>query len=672
MKKILLGIFALILLAVPAYATTFYNETAEGGSLHYTWYQGGGEVFTGYNATQVLNGTGSVGTQVVSADKVSWSFLSSNVTDSSNITFSFAIRPDGNTNRFGMSDKDACTNAVDNSIAGLYFSGNNVYYIGGGGAGVIATHTANTWETYEFLFYMNATDSKYHFSIIRNGSVLTSSASCAGAGCDDLGCIKSGGGVGIQFLDGLVVMKDDGFSAFNITFNVVDSNSTLLSNVFLEFMTSGVNSSDNPAIIWSDYFIDNATPSVVEQIRVTDLDGLYGQKLTNLSIDQTTSNFSITMDINMFFCESPLNTTAYNFFIMDEENTTHNLTSIFNAVFTLNNAVAINLSESGRWNYSICLSPADQSFQADAYIQYTSEYGFTHRFYLQNSTVSNNTQNYTIYNYNSTTGVSDLKITVRNKNNYQYFENIIATLQRYYVGEGVWRSVQMDRTGDYGLLFYNIREENTDYKIIFKDADNHILQTTESMKFVCTAGVCELTYLLDPYDGEAVSDNLTIAISFDNETSNITVTWIDPTGTSTDVTTIVTKETMTGSLELCNETITGSSGVYECDVSGHTGTMLVKVRSNDGASITDELAEWFEVRPTKIYLLLGNAEGLLWSFIICLTIVGAGAFSPVAAVISLIFGLLVVFFLGLTNIITITSLIIAVVIGLVIGFKVRS
>jgi len=251
-------------------------------------------------------------------------------------------------------------------------------------------------------------------------------------------------------------------------------------------------------------------------------------------------------------------------------------------------------------------------------------------------------------------------------------ENIVGKLQRHYVGEGVWRTVQADKTGDYGNLHYNIYEEDTDYKLIFVDSQNNILETTQSMKFICTAGVCEITYMLLPVTDTDTIYNMTITPNYNNETGIITVTWADPDGFSATVYTYVTKETLTSSLVICNVTTTAAAGTHTCNISGLTGTFLLKVSSS--RSPTEyHLTEFFHVAPRMIGSLLSKGDSAFLSFGIIITIVAAGLlFSPVAALIMTVLGLIVIFFLGMMSAITFPVIVIVGIITIIISIKVKT
>jgi len=371
---------------------------------------------------------------------------------------------------------------------------------------------------------------------------------------------------------------------------------------------------------------------------------------------------NITLTINIFDEESPSTDLEANVEINMEY-----------WISSKSNSQNFSVEMNGSSKYSICLERVDSTIYTDTYIKYTTVNGFTHRYYLVNQSLTNTTLNISMYNFDTTTDISDLRITTRYFD-YTYFPNIIGKLQRRYVAEDVWRTVQMDESGSYGLIFYNIKEEDTDYRIIFQDRNNHVLKTTENMKFSCTSGLCEIVFLLDPYAAGAVSPGITYNYEYDNSTGIITLNWDDPLGLTSTVRLLVVKETMAGSLVICDEEKSGATGTTTCDVGAYTGMLLLKVYSS--ASPEESLfTDWIDVRRQFLGNLInteyGSTEGVIWTFGVLVTIVMTGLISPVFAIISMIFGLIVIFFFGIFTPLTMTFLIISVILGIIIGIKVR-
>jgi len=324
----------------------------------------------------------------------------------------------------------------------------------------------------------------------------------------------------------------------------------------------------------------------------------------------------------------------------------------------------------GKSAYDICMN-TNQTIQANIYINYNVSEGFTHRYYSYNASLTNSTPlNISMYNYNSITGVSNLKITLRERGSYAYYPNIIGSLMRYYVGEGVYRTVQMDESDDFGLIFYNVIEESVDYRIQFKDRQGHVLRLTDNMKFVCDSGICDITFLLSLDDVEGIIALAGTQITYSNETGNITLTWNDPTAITTSARLLVTKE-QAQTTTICDITKAGSIGTTTCDVSAYEGEVLVRVYTTTNPE-TPLISKWIRLPGQTIGRLLGPQLGSWWAFIVLGVIISFGALmGPAAAVIVSILGLIMISWLGIFTGITLTFIIFAAVIGIAIGIKVK-
>ena len=329
-----------------------------------------------------------------------------------------------------------------------------------------------------------------------------------------------------------------------------------------------------------------------------------------------------------------------------------------------------NLDYVGNSTYYVCLLNESSSILSDIYLQYTPSGSFTHRWYAFGYNLTSGImRNESIYNFNETASKSDLKITTRQNSNYNYYSDVIGKLQRLYLAEGVWRTVQMDRSGDFGQLFYNIKEEDTDYKILFTDISNNLLKTTDSLKFVCTDGLCDLTVLLDPYSAtSAATESVGINYTYTQSAGTIDVTWTDAAAGTNSVTTTIKKIGGVSDTYICNTTQIGASGSYSCDVSSYTGDVEVQVLDDGEIVIT----EWVHLNSSMIGQVIGENEGSIWSIIIIAVCAMAGIFSPVGAIIMTVFGLVIIYVLGLFTPLTLTFVVIAGIVGILIGFIVRN
>lgn len=327
-----------------------------------------------------------------------------------------------------------------------------------------------------------------------------------------------------------------------------------------------------------------------------------------------------------------------------------------------------NHTYSGANNYHICMSPNNVSLYADVYMKYNNSNGFVHRFYLFNYSFDNVTDQFSLYNFGNTSGVSNLQLTSRYESNYNFYPNVLAKLLRYYPGENVWRTVQYDLSGDFGNLLFHVVEQKVDYRLVFTDTSNNVLKTTATLKFLCDAGLCTNIVLLNPYTGASATDNLDVTYTFNNATKILNISWVNNIGGTSTINYRVSHEKMGSTVSLCTGTQTGSAGYATCNLTGVESTVYVSV-DGDGSL---QLGEFISIAVTKLVDVLGKAESAFWSFGIMLTIMMSGLLSPALVVITSMFGLIAIFFLGTFSPLTITFVITSVALGVMISLKVRS
>jgi len=326
---------------------------------------------------------------------------------------------------------------------------------------------------------------------------------------------------------------------------------------------------------------------------------------------------------------------------------------------------------SGASNYSLCYKPKGDVVQSDIYFRYTTDGGFLHRYYLYNYTLSNATKTLSLYNFNTTELTSQLKIYARDSTTYSPFVGLIGQLQRRYTSEGIWRTIQMSLVDDFGLLYYNIKEADTDYRLIFSDSNNNIYQTTNTLKFICTSGICEITYLINPLSISLITTNVTTTYEFNNNTNMVYFNWSDSTGLTSSGRLLVTKETMTGTATICDVTQTGNAGSMSCNLTGYTGTFLVKFLSSASPE-ESKFSEWLTIQAQQLFDMVGKTEASFWSLALVVTIALVGSlFGAVGGIMGVIIAFIFISFLGIINLINITAIIIVASMGILISTLIR-
>lgn len=457
------------------------------------------------------------------------------------------------------------------------------------------------------------------------------------------------------------------FSEINrITLNVMNDGGGKNYRVWFDYFSVNDNVSDN--VLLNLYNVSNSLTSSNDEF-------IFSCQACNSS--GCTSFFnssSVVIDSNWVLSNCSVGN-LFNITIYDEDSPSNRLNADIEVSLNTSSGVGysydLTFSESGSSNYGVCISPSGifSNVFADLYVQYTAANGFTHRYYLYNQSFTG-TINLYLYNFNTTTGVSDLKITARNTESYNYYENVVGKLQRRYVGEGVWRTVQMDKSGDFGSIFYNILEENTDYRIIYSDESNNILKETNSMKFVCTDGVCDLTQLLSEYSTTVASSSIVVSSAYNNETNILQVNWSNSLGLENTVQIRLTKTVGATIVNICAVNQTGASGSYNCNASGYTGEAALEVLTIN-SPLTPAFLEYIRLTYGALSGLISVGESSFWTAGIMMTIIGFGVVSIIASVVMSIVGLILVYYLGIFKPLVITMIFIAAGIGVIIAVKVR-
>jgi hypothetical protein len=319
----------------------------------------------------------------------------------------------------------------------------------------------------------------------------------------------------------------------------------------------------------------------------------------------------------------------------------------------------------------ICVNTIN--FGYDLYVQHNNISVYTHRYYLFNQTFTGTTYNDFSANYNDTSK-SKLKITTKDIKTAENLQNILVKMQRFYVDLNTWKTVQMFRTGDYGESFFDIRESDTDYRLIFNSINNEVYKTTGTLSFLCTNYLCDITYLIDLNNASSIVPILGTDLSFNNVTKKVTLNWSDSTAKTSSVRLYVTSFSNGNRVVICNTTQLGSAGTMNCDVSAYNGIIQAQVFSSASPERAI-MSKWFE-NTKKLGLsvinVIGKDEGMFWSFAICLIAISASLFSPVASILAAVLGLIVSYNIGFSSVISTTMIISACVVGLILSLKVRA
>lgn len=321
----------------------------------------------------------------------------------------------------------------------------------------------------------------------------------------------------------------------------------------------------------------------------------------------------------------------------------------------------------------LCIYPSNVTLHADAYIQYSVQNGYTHRYYLINASLTNETTSLYLYNFNTTTTTETLQLNVVDEN-YNKYPNVYVKMLRYYPSEGLWRLVQMDKADDFGKTFFHVKEEDTDYKFIFQDYMT-VLKTTNPLKFNCpTADDCVITVIVESISSISESLFKDFTYSYDNNTKIFTLTWNDPTGLTKEITLEAYSDTASGRVIWCSKTLASASGTLTCNLTKASGTVFVtayRSASPKERFFLYKIEEVFKLFYDKLKESNLHKQGVIYAGMVSAVMILAGAFSPLGVVIAAPVSLAILKIMGILNFITTTFVILASIVGLVIGLLVR-
>ena len=224
--------------------------------------------------------------------------------------------------------------------------------------------------------------------------------------------------------------------------------------------------------------------------------------------------------------------------------------------------------------------------------------------------------------------------------NYLPIEGAIVDLLRYYVGEGIYLSVEHAKTDADGNSRLHFVTEDVKYKAIIR-VDNSIVYQSPEFLALCQATPCQINFQkesdITPIGDYEHIENLQYSIVLDTDTRVVTLTYATQNGASSKMDLNVTKWDSYVNDTFCAETQTSSGGTLTCTVPATYKNMTYFVDVyKDGDFVAQR---FFDLSPDAMDTF-GNT-GIILSALIYLTAVlmavsGGGISVLVFAVIGVI------------------------------------
>ena len=292
-----------------------------------------------------------------------------------------------------------------------------------------------------------------------------------------------------------------------------------------------------------------------------------------LFTSETNSNTQTVNEIDFGTCTVARNISMLNFTMKDEItgldiNGVTNATT-FQATFQIatlgsnnfKNFSVNNLSVS-QHEFDFCTSGVDNEFKINMDLFYTAVDYSDKDYFLNNATINNITSEIDLFLLPDDDSIQFF-ITV--EKDFFRVPNAIVQISKFFIGEGIFKTVEIDTTDSNGELTANL-ELNKDYRftiIVNGQVEAIILKSS-----ICQAAPCTilLDYVspspsADPLLPDFFAQNVAFNLSFNPITKIVTFEFSDTTGLATSFTMEIVKFSANQSGEIINsQTVFTSSG----------------------------------------------------------------------------------------------------------------
>jgi len=362
-----------------------------------------------------------------------------------------------------------------------------------------------------------------------------------------------------------------------------------------------------------------------------------GQTINNIAIDSCTVNTEV----------------LYNFTIVDEITqvklpTNQNNTGDLNLqVFAFATTELIqNFSNAYTGNtFSVCFNDSMSSgekFSIDVQVQYSADDYVSEFYHIQNDTLNNADffTNITLYDLDNTTS-QEFSITFKNQN-FLAVADALIQVQRRYISEGLFRTVEIPKTDSEGATIVHLELEEVVYTfIVVKFGEvlgtfNDVRVSCNPLLQTCKINLNALASHIEPEDFANLED-FSYTLTFDRGTRTIESVYTIPTNTIGTVFLNATLLDSLGTTQVCSDSVTSSSGTLTCVVPNSFGnaSVFVQLSKNDvrqGSGTISLNPDPKEIFDTNIVFL---------TLFLYLTLIGIGiSDSPMVMGIFLLFGVI--------------------------------
>lgn len=269
-------------------------------------------------------------------------------------------------------------------------------------------------------------------------------------------------------------------------------------------------------------------------------------------------------------------------------------------------------------------------------------------YYLNNQEYNNLTTNKSLYLLPDGNGTNVI-IEVTNSG-LSPLANYSVIIERYYASTGAYLEIFEDVTDDYGQVVPKLIENDVKYRFKFKNSQGTLVKQTSDMTIACRSTICVLPFVIedttDDFDRFTNVTDLDWSLVFDNSTNIFTFSWTDNTGDTVTYRLYVQRVLFNGTTVICNSSTTSISSSLTCDTSGIEATYIA--RAYRSVSGEESIVAVLNVKVGEVFDTYGF-EGLIWTFILLMTMLAIGAFNPPLGVLLYNVGFIIMGLIGIVQ-----------------------
>lgn len=332
-------------------------------------------------------------------------------------------------------------------------------------------------------------------------------------------------------------------------------------------------------------------------------------------------------------CGGVSNDTLINMSLLDE-NTQTNITGDIQINVDIISKSSGEIVESLNTSFEdvqygvICLSPVSSYnlYYLDMEIRYTSNGYVPELYHIQRAELSNTTTTLNLYDLNESHS-TEFKVTYQD-NTFNFIEGAIIQLQRKYISEGVYKTVEAPLTSNEGVAILHIDLDSIKYRATVVK-DGVVLDEFDNLVFKCQSeltGECEQKLLgeIDPSNDINIDTTRDFSYSLSRVDNVITLSFSIPSGLPSSVNMQMTQKDQFGNDEMCNTTIVSSAGSIQCTYNDTIGDSYIDLRIYKN---TESMAVTSYIIPESGDMgFLGNNYIII--IVLLLSIVGMALTSP--------------------------------------------